>query len=155
MILLVSYLPVSSSKEVSLDFLDSSGSNTAFIFFGFRGCTDVCPLTLAKLSQFVSQPSGSSRPQVLFIDIDRNNHPKDADEYAKQFHTSFRGIKPSTPEINELASLFGIPVREQGFVLAHAGKTYFLRKDQSGQWSWVKTYPAGAFDPRDLLEELY
>jgi len=62
-------------QQLDISFLDQHGNKNALVFFGFRGCNDVCPMTLSILSRLLdSQPNTQQWPQVIFVDIDAESY---------------------------------------------------------------------------------
>lgn len=69
------------------------------LFFGFTQCPDVCPSTLAKLSEVVkSLGPDADRLQVVFITVDpERDTPELLKQYVPAFDPSFIGLH-GTPE---------------------------------------------------------
>jgi protein SCO1/2 len=68
------------------------------LFFGYTHCPDVCPTTMAELSQALQQlgPADASRVQVLFVTVDpeRDTAALMA-QYVPAFNPSFVGLRPA------------------------------------------------------------
>lgn len=80
------------------------------VFFGFTNCKDVCPATMAKLSEALARLSGKdARLQVLFISVDyKRDTAQVADAYARKFRPDFVGLGGSQAEIDAVTKDFGI-----------------------------------------------
>lgn len=68
------------------------------LVFGYTHCPDICPTTLADLTQALQQlgDADAKRVQVLFVTVDpkRDTAPILA-QYLKAFNPSFIGLRPA------------------------------------------------------------
>jgi len=80
------------------------------LYFGYTRCPDVCPDSLAKLRQALSElKDGEDRFQVIFISVDyKSDTPETATGYARVFNPNFVGVTGSQEEIESVAKDFGI-----------------------------------------------
>lgn len=80
------------------------------LLFGYTHCPDVCPTTLAELSQALDQlgPDMASRVQVLFVTVDpQRDTPSLLAQYAAAFNPSFRALRPATTaQLNKVTNDF-------------------------------------------------
>jgi len=151
----IPFMPLTLNKKLDTSILDQEGNDNALIFFGFRGCSNVCPMTLSILSQlFDSQKNPSLWPQVVFVDIDANSNSAQASNFAKQFHASFIGLHIPTEELNEVSIKFGLNIKQEGNQISHLGKTYLLQR-KVNDWSLVKIYNPNSFSVETLQKELF
>jgi len=88
-------LPDTSGKLRSM--ADYKGK-VVVLFFGYTHCPDVCPTTMAELSQALQQlgPDEAKRVQVLFVtvDPDRDTAPL-LGQYVEAFNPTFVGLRPA------------------------------------------------------------
>jgi protein SCO1/2 len=88
-------LPDTSGKMRTL--ADYKGK-VVVLFFGYTHCPDVCPTTMAELSQALQQlgTADASRVQVLFVTVDpeRDTAALMA-QYVPAFNASFVGLRPA------------------------------------------------------------
>jgi len=88
-------LPDSSGHTRTLaDYKDK----VVVMVFGYTHCPDVCPTTLAELSQALHQlgPDAAKRVQVLFVTVDpQRDTPALMGQYAAAFDPSFVGLRPA------------------------------------------------------------
>jgi len=151
----IPFMPLALDKELNVSFLDQYGNENALVFFGFRGCSDICPMTLSILRQLIdSQQNTSQWPQVIFVDIDATSDSAQASIFAKQFHPSFVGLHISPEELTNIAGKFGLNIKQQNNKISHVGKTYLLRR-KIGDWSLVKIYNPNSFSVKTLRYELF
>jgi len=151
----IPFMPLALNKELKVSFLEQYGNENALVFFGFRGCSNVCPMTLSILSQLMnSQKNISLWPQVIFVDIDANSDSAQASDFAKQFHSSFVGLHISPEELTKISSKFGLNIQQQQNQISHQGKTYLLRR-KANNWNLVKIYNPNSFTVKTLQNELF
>lgn len=64
------------------------------LFFGYTGCPDMCPTTLALLAESVSKLGPDARRvQVLFMTVDpKRDTPQLLSQYVPAFHPEFLGL---------------------------------------------------------------
>lgn len=151
-IVFVGSWPIASNKPVTGSFLDTNGAPKALVFFGFPGCSEVCPLTLAAISQSINQLR--IQPQVIFIDIDPNSSPSLSQQYAQQFHPNFVGRHISTANSERMKAQFGLNISQHGELIKHQGKTYILEQ-RDGRWWVVKAYNPNSFSADTLSKEVH
>lgn len=77
------------------------------VFLGFTHCPDVCPTTLAQLSQAQKQWEAlpaSTRPRVLFVSVDpERDDPDRVGEYAHGFHRDTMAATADVPSLEGVA----------------------------------------------------
>ena len=80
----------------------------ALIFFGFTQCPDVCPTTLAELSEVMKKlGSDADRVQVLFITVDPERDTQTVlGQYVPAFDPRFVGLTGSVEQIAAVAKDF-------------------------------------------------
>jgi len=91
-------LPDTSGKMRSL--ADFKGK-VVVLFFGYTHCPDVCPTTLAELSQALQQlgPDAAKRVQVLFVSVDPERDSAEIlSQYVKAFNPSFIALRPANDD---------------------------------------------------------
>lgn len=80
------------------------------LYFGYTTCPDVCPTTLADL-RLALQELGDDREkvQVLFVSVDPERDTAERlRDYLPYFDPSFIGLTGPLPEIEAIASRFGV-----------------------------------------------
>ncbi|WDD95409.1 SCO family protein [Burkholderia sp. FERM BP-3421] len=68
------------------------------MFFGYTHCPDVCPTTMAELSQALQQlgPDAAKRVQVLFVTVDPERDTAELlGQYVPAFNPTFVGLRPA------------------------------------------------------------
>jgi protein SCO1 len=107
------------------------------VFFGFTQCPDVCPTTLAEMTEAVKQlGADGNKLQVLFITIDpERDTPELLKKYVPAFHPSFLGLTGNAEAIAKVAKEFKV------FYQKSAGKT-------PGSYTMDHTANSYVFDPQ-------
>ncbi len=80
------------------------------VFFGFTHCPDVCPTTLAKLSQVV-KAANIPGLTVLLVSVDpQRDTPEQLERYVHAFNPDFKAVTGKPEEIERVAREFGVAV---------------------------------------------
>lgn len=134
------------------------------LYFGFASCPDLCPTTLAQLSQ-VRRALGreGERMQVALITVDpERDTPEILGQYTKVFHPSFLGLSGPRPAIEQAMRDYGVtavrremPGSALGYTIDHSTFIYVI--DRAGRWRQLFSYGSApediAKDVRALLRE--
>jgi protein SCO1 len=125
------------------------------LFFGYTHCPDVCPTTLAELSQALQKlGSDGKRVQVLMVTVDpsRDTAPL-LGQYVSAFNPSFVGLRPADDaQLVKVAKDFRVyyakvPAKTPGdYTMDHTAASYvfdpqgrlrLFARDGQGADSWV------------------
>lgn len=125
----------------SLDLTDHNGKprhlqdfrgKAVVVFFGFTHCPDVCPTTLAEMSQVVRQlgPDGD-RVQVLLVTVDPERDTGEAlAKYVTAFDPRFLGMYGDLEQTRRVAKDFKIyfEKRKTGdtYSIDHSAQSYVI-----------------------------
>lgn len=133
------------------------------LVFGYTHCPDVCPTTLAELSQALQQlgRQDAQRVQVLFVSLDpTRDTPSVLAQYAAAFNPSFRALRPAdATQLKQMATDFHLVYEKvpgstpDNYTMNHTaaslvfdttGKLRLYARDGQGTTPWVH-------DLRELL----
>lgn len=133
------------------------------LFFGYTQCPDVCPTTLAELSEAkkLLGPQGD-RLQVVFVTVDPDRDtPQVLKGYMGNFDPAFVALRPTAPQLEAVAKDFKVYYKKVdgntpgSYTMDHSAATYVY--DTKGQLRLYARYGAGAqplaSDFRQLLEQ--
>ena len=104
------------------------------VFFGFTSCPDICPTTLATLSQATHQLADlppAERPRVLLISVDpERDDPPRLSAYVRFYDPAFLGATGTPAAVAAAAAAFRLPyarvtLPEGGYTIDH-GSGIFL-----------------------------
>jgi len=122
------------NKDLSLK--DLRGK-VVILYFGYTQCPDICPTSLALLTQALSQMNEQelSELQSIFVSVDpdRDNTAR-LDEYTKYFHANIIGATAEKEEIDRITKLYGASYRivesdsAMGYIVDHSSYTYVIDK---------------------------
>ncbi|WOD18315.1 SCO family protein [Paraburkholderia kirstenboschensis] len=126
------------------------------LFFGYTHCPDVCPTTMAELSQALQQlgPEDAKRVQVLFVTVDPE---RDTDallaQYVPAFNPTFVGLRPADEaQLKKVAKDFRVYYAKvpgktpdsytmdhtaASYVFDPEGKLRLFARDGQGAAPWV------------------
>lgn len=113
--------------------LAAQRGGVTLVYFGYTACPDVCPTTLAELSEVMRQ-LGSERDRILqvFVTLDPQNDTASAlHEYLANFDPPPRGLTGSPEAIAAAASAWGIIWRraEGGRFIDHSSVVVVVGPD--------------------------
>ncbi|MCX8085827.1 MAG: SCO family protein [Rhodocyclaceae bacterium] len=113
--------------------------------FGYTYCPDICPTSLALLSEALGRlvPVEAARVQALFVSVDpeRDDAARLA-EYTAFFHPAILGLTGEPQALAEIASRYGAVFSRQanaagGYTIDHTALTYLI----DGQGRLVASLP--------------
>ncbi len=131
------------------------------IYFGYSFCPDVCPTTLAVMSEALDKAGPAGRRVVpIFITIDpERDTPKVLSDYLKAFGPQFVGLTGSVDEIKAVEKLYRVyAVKEPldnakgmagGYGMNHSNVLYLMGPDGK-----LVSYYSESISPDDLTKEL-
>jgi protein SCO1/2 len=116
--------------------LDQFRGKLVLLYFGYTKCPDVCPTSLATLSQALNELNEEELEsvQAVFISVDPKRDSFEVlDEYATYFHPNLTGITGSKEEIDEVAKRYGAKYEivnlqgsDFGYAVNHSAETYLI-----------------------------
>lgn len=109
------------------------------LFFGYTGCPDMCPTTLALLAEALKQlGADADQVQGLFVTVDpRRDTPRVLSRYVPAFYPSFLGLygdeQATQRSVREFKAYFHVnaPNRDGGYTVDHSGQVYVF--DRAGR----------------------
>jgi protein SCO1/2 len=124
------------------------------LFFGYTHCPDVCPTTMAELTQALQQLGpDAKRVQVLFVTVDpARDTPQVLSQYVQAFDPSFVGLRPSEAQLTKVAKDFRVYYAKvpgttpdnytmnhtaASYVFDPSGKLRLFVRDGQGAQPWV------------------
>jgi protein SCO1/2 len=144
-------LPDTAGKTLKL--ADFKGK-AVVLFFGYTHCPDVCPTTLAELSQALQQlGDDGKRVQVLMVTVDpaRDTAPL-LGQYVAAFNPTFVGLRPADDaQLVKVTKDFRVyyakvPSKAGDYTMDHTAASYvfdpqgrlrLFARDGQGAQSWV------------------
>jgi protein SCO1 len=105
------------------------------VFFGFTHCPDICPTTLAVLSQvhrLLDSLPTAQRPRVVFISVDpERDTPARLKEYVHFFDPTFIGATGTPAAVQKVATAFSVPFIKVplpggGYTMDHGAGIFFV-----------------------------
>ena len=135
--------------------LEDFRGKAVVVFFGFTHCPDVCPTTLADLSQVMkSLGADADRVQVLFVTVDPERDTPDVlAKYVGAFDPRFLALYGDAAATQRAAREFKVFYEKrktaEGYSVDHSGQTYVI--DAQGRLRlFVRPDRLGADLPDDL-----
>jgi len=129
------------------------GSPT-LLFFGFTSCPDICPTTLAMLTE-VQRRAPLSGARVVFVTIDpERDSAANLRAYLDAFSKDFIGLRGDSQALSPLLKSLGAiavrqPLPDGGYTMDHSATLYLL--DTHGRLAAVFSPP---FETTKLIADL-
>ncbi len=120
-------------------FLQSSENSVEVLFFGYAGCSFICPNALIKLGNAIDELQTEENVEDIggfFIDVNAALQLDRAQEYAQFFSPNIQGINTTEESLGRLQREFKIRIREDNEVegaLFHTDH-FFVLKKMDGRW---------------------
>jgi protein SCO1/2 len=112
--------------------LEDFRGKAVVVFFGFTHCPDVCPTTLAEMSQVVKQlgPDGD-RVQVLLVTVDPERDTREAlAKYVTAFDPRFLGMYGDLEATRRVAKDFNVYFEKRktgdSYSVDHSAQSYVI-----------------------------
>ncbi|NJL08121.1 MAG: SCO family protein [Methylacidiphilales bacterium] len=106
------------------------------LFFGFTHCPDICPTTLAEVSEVLERLGpDAERVQALFVSVDpERDTPQVLASYIGAFHPRILGLsggEAATAEIVRAYRVYAkkVPLKDGGYTMDHTAVVYLLDKE--------------------------
>jgi protein SCO1 len=105
------------------------------VFFGYTHCPDVCPTTLAQISQVLKALGPETKLKVLFITVDpERDTPKLMAEYAGSFGPNVIGLSGDRAAVDKVLKEYRvyarkIPEKDGGYSMDHSAVIYLMGRD--------------------------
>jgi len=107
------------------------------LYFGFTFCPDVCPTTLALLSQFYKElpPEFAADTQIALVSVDpARDTPEKLHDYVQYFNPSFRGVTGEFLDLQKFATSMNVPFTKvpgggDNYLVEHSGNVVLLNPD--------------------------
>lgn len=132
------FVLASAAGPVSLS--DFNGQ-VVVLFFGYSHCPDICPLTLATLTQALQELDQTERSAVqgLFVSLDpARDQPEYLAEYTAHFSPQILGLTGSASALEQVTRQYGAYFRRSelrdsalGYAIDHSTRLYLI--DRQGQ----------------------
>lgn len=105
------------------------------VYFGYTHCADVCPTTLAEMTQVFKQLGPEAPIRGLFITVDpERDTPKVMKEYLSSFDPHIIGLTGARPAINAVMKEYHVyskkhPGKNGDYDMDHSSIVYLMDKE--------------------------
>lgn len=118
--------------------LQNFRGKVVLIYLGYTFCPDICPTSLALMTQVLNEMSETELAQVqpIFISVDpARDSPEKLVKYTDYFHESILGVTGTAEDIADVASRYGAVYRkvegesEGGYLIDHTSVIHVIGTD--------------------------
>ena len=105
------------------------------VFFGYTHCPDVCPTTLAQISQVLQALGPDAKLKVLFITVDpERDTPRLMAQYAGSFGPNVIGLSGDRAAIDNVMQEYRVyaqkvPEKNGDYTMDHSAVVYLMGRD--------------------------
>ncbi len=105
------------------------------VFFGYTHCPDVCPTTLAQISQVLQSLGPGAKLKVLFVTIDPDRDtPALMQQYASGFGPNVIGLSGDRAAIDKVMKEYRVyaqkvPEKNGDYSMDHSAVIYLMGRD--------------------------
>jgi protein SCO1/2 len=126
--------------------LSAMRGKVVLLFFGYTSCPDVCPTTMAELSQALSKlnKQDAEQVQVVFVTVDPGRDtPQRVQEYVNHFNPAFIGLSGSEEELSKIWNAYGVfreivnDTSTAGYTVNHTARTTVIGRDGNLRVSYI------------------
>ncbi|MGB6106073.1 MAG: SCO family protein [Pusillimonas sp.] len=120
---------------------DDFKGNTVMLFFGYASCPDVCPTTMAQLSQVMHElGDDAAKVRILFVSVDpHRDTPKILQAYVNAFDSNAIGLTGTERQVADVARRYRVAYQIEkprgdnpdNYEVAHSRGVYIF--DASGR----------------------
>ncbi|WP_261844567.1 SCO family protein [Aliamphritea ceti] len=149
------------SAEGKVSLSDYRGKVVA-MYIGYASCPDVCPTSLAIMSQALKNlsPEDAAQVQSVFISVDpERDTPEKLAQYSKFFFPTMVGLTGERTAIDDIVKRYGAFYKivdmgdsAMGYAVDHSSRTYLI--DQRGQFSKALSHGTSPDDVALAIREL-
>ena len=115
---------------------ESLKGKPTIIFFGFTHCPEVCPTTLAEMSDVLQALGGDAeKVNTIFVSVDPERDTKELlKDYLATFDPRIIGLTGTVEEINAVAKAYRVyfkkvPLEGGDYTMDHTAIVYLMDKD--------------------------
>ncbi|MCE9598658.1 MAG: SCO family protein [Spirochaetia bacterium] len=135
-----------------MDDLKTNKPRVTLLFFGFTHCPDICPATMQRSAQALTQLSAVEIEKIrfLFISVDpARDTPKLANAYAEGFHPKMFGLSGTEAETAAVIKAYAVHTGNHNGEISHSGAIYWITPDAK-----VTKRISQDFNAQDLAHDL-
>lgn len=124
------------------------------VFFGYTNCPDICPVTVANITQALRQAPEGVRDKVQFVFVTSDparDTQKRLREWLGRFDDSHIGLTGDLDKIEKVAKRLGIPLQGKeklpsgGYLVGHGSQVLAFGPDGQSQVMWTGSTSVGAY----------
>ncbi len=153
----IPFIPLTSNKAVNFHFPVEGVVQYLLVFFGYPGCSTVCPVTLKTLAHVYTDYGKIYQDEalkVVFVNLELGMTAEVSMRYAKHFHPDFLGYHLSKRQLNQLLDELGVSFfKYDGQEPLHTSYIYLLERQLAG-WKMKYVYSQPNLVESNLMNDL-
>ncbi|MCG8374299.1 MAG: SCO family protein [Balneolales bacterium] len=151
-------VPLEGKVIENSSFLSASEEELQVVFFGYAGCSFICPTSLFTLGEVLDEIHEKNKYAGvggIFVDVNASVQIQRAHEYGQYFSEKISGYNVTEEELKDLKSDFGLNVigsGQPGEEIVHTDHFFIVKKTDS-EWKVLKVI-ANQVNRKELNESI-
>ena len=122
----------------SIDFMDAAQNDFEVVFFGYVGCSYICPTSLFKIGDVLDELKSADPTLSIgghFVDVNAEAQIQRANEYSLNFSKSIVGVNVDQEMLHGLRKEFGLNVfntNRETDPITHTDHFFLMKKVENG-----------------------
>ena len=141
-------------QNLHFDFLKNETKKYVLLFFGYVGCSNICPPALNEISQIYNKLD-KEQFSFYFINLQLNILKDNVDPFAKVFNEDFKGIYLDDKKLFDITTKLQVKYSPVNKIdIDHTGFLYLLEKSTDNMYKQKFIYTARPFDIEYISNDL-
>ncbi len=130
--------PLEGRTMTNVEFLENSENDLEVVFFGYVGCTYICPTSLFKIGEAIDEIKATYPDAKVgghFVDVNAETQIHRTNEYSSSFSKSIQGVSVDHETLNDLRGDFGLNIFEMNREIdpiIHTDHFFIMEKEPDG-----------------------
>lgn len=131
-------VPLEGRVVDEFEFLEASENEVEIVFFGYVGCSFICPNSLFKIGATLDELKAENPDAEIggyFVDVNAETQVQRASEYGSHFSKFIEGVNVDAETLKSLRSEFGLTVFDTNRTvdeIIHTDHFFILKKENDG-----------------------
>ena len=145
-------------KELTVDFafLEEEDSDFLLLYFGYVGCTTICPPALNQISK-IYEKIDKKKFSFYFVNLQENTPKNNVKLFVEVFNKNFKGIYLNNKEIKKVVNTLNVkfmPSLTDKNEIEHSGFLHVLKKNKNGEYKQLFFYTTKPFQEEEIIKDL-
>lgn len=146
---------LTSTSGKPYDLATDTNKPVTLVFFGYTNCPDICPVTVANITQAMRQMPESVRHKTQFVFVTSDparDTPQRLREWLGRYNDSYVGLTGDMDKIKRAAKQLGVPLQGKqrklpsgGYIVGHGSEVLAFGPDGKSKVMWTGSTSVGEY----------